>query len=113
MPIPGILEWRQLQELLGGRILERLAALEAKLATEGQQPRPLRQRNATRQVNGERLRKAIADVVAKHTGPGPMSAKTVLRGLERSGVSPLPSDRTVRWHMRALRGNGNTAVLPT
>ena len=117
MPIPGILEWRQLQELLGGRILERLAALEAKLATEGQQPRTLRQHNAARQADAGRLRQTIASILAEHCGPAKPTRKAVLRALERSQLArgSMPSLSAIGWHMREIRRaqpvNVNTAAL--
>lgn len=113
MPTLSIVQLNELVALLAAKLPERMEALERRLAAGPPQPEPLAKRNASRQADGARLRQAIADILARHAGRPPMSAKRVLRSLEQAGISPLPSDRTVRWHMRALRGNGNAAVLPT
>ena len=115
MPIPGILEWRRLQELMDGRILERLAALEAQLRSKSS---PLKERNATRQADAERLRQAITSVLAQHCGPTKPTRKAVLRALERSpqlASGSMPSLSAIGWHLREIRRaqpvNVNTAAL--
>jgi DNA-binding transcriptional ArsR family regulator len=87
----------------------RLTALAARV---GQQGAPLRQYSAQRRAAGARLRAAIGSILAAHPGSGEMTAKDVLRALERGALRPLPALRTVRWHLQALRGNGNAAALP-
>lgn len=83
----------------------RIAALEVR-----QTPVPLKRRNAARQAEAERLREAIASTLAEHPQPDTLTAKGVLRALERVGVAPLPSERTVLRHLTAIR-HGRTLCV--
>jgi hypothetical protein len=72
---------------------------------------PLQERNAARRANAQRLREAIARILEAE------STATATRVLQALGApadpgGKLPSLRTIRWHLQALRGNGNSAVLP-
>ena len=85
-------------------LLARIEALEARVRPAG-----LAACNALRKARGQSLREAIADILWQapcSTGPD------VLARLRETHLQLLPSLRTVRWHLRALRGNGNASVLP-
>lgn len=112
MPVLSLRQMAALEALLDARIPERLAALEAGRARDGRRE-PLSRRNAARQADSERLRAAIREALDAAPAGEHITAKHVLRSLEQGGISPLPSDRTVRWHLSAIRGNGNAAVLPS
>lgn len=108
MPLLSIAEYDRFLTLE-----RRVAAVEAQLAErESRQSEPLKRRNAARVAAGQQLRDRIAAILATHPGPGQMSAKHVLNALAAAARAPLPSLRTVRWHMAQIRGNGNTAALP-
>jgi BMFP domain-containing protein YqiC len=92
----------------------RVSELEARQSeTASRTSETLKQCNAKRRGDAQRLRQAISSVLANLPGPARPTAKHVLRAFEQAGITPLPSERTVRWHMAAIRGNGNTAVLPS
>ncbi len=117
MPILSITEYRRFLTLdrQYADLQARVAALEARLCgeTAPRQSGPLRARNSVRAAEGQRLRESIADILTHNRGSGELTAKHVLRTLEEADIDRLPSLRTVRWHMAALRGNGNAAaVLP-
>lgn len=83
---------------------QRIAQIEERLATDGRQPAPLRDRNAERVADGERLREAIAEILVSHRGPREVSRKEVLRALERMDIGrKLPSLSTIGWHLREIR----------
>ena len=74
-------------------LLRRVEVLEAR--------HPLRERNAARQADGQRLREAIACILESDPTA---TATRVLGTLEAAEPgSKLPSARTVRWHLQALR----------
>ena len=81
------------------------ARLRAQLAAA---PASLQRVNETRQAASERLREAIAAAVGREADPEAVSAKVILRALEREGFEPLPSERTVLRHLTDLRGHGHT-----
>lgn len=83
---------------------ERIATLEARAQGEiaPRQPAPLKRRNAQRVADGTRLREAIRGILAAHPGPAEMTGKSVRAALERQGWAPMPSARTVQWHMAEL-----------
>ena len=81
------------------------ARLRAQLAAA---PASLQRVNETRQAASERLREAIAAAVGREADPEAVSAKVILRALEREGFEPLPSERTVLRHLTDLRGHGRT-----
>ncbi len=86
--------------------LERLAAAQAERIREleaGRPPDALRERNAVRQAESERLRQALAATLADAPHPGTITAKEALRALERAGFDAPPSVRTVQRHLDALR----------
>lgn len=105
MPIPSTQQFTALLALIDARLPERVEALEAKLAKEGQQPEPLRERNASRQADGQRLQEAIADILAQHPGPGRLPAKRVWQVLADTDVgrAERPSLRTVQHHITQIR----------
>jgi len=114
MPVPSIIEYEGLRRLLGADLEQRLAAVEAQLRGEGA-PRPpsaLAERNASAVADGHRLRAAIGSILTAHQESAGMTGKPVLRALGRQKWAPLPSLRTVRWHMQQIRGNGSAAALP-
>ena len=85
-------------------ITQRLEVLEAR-----HEPAGLHSTDAQRIAAGAALRAAIAGVLQSDpaaTGP------RVIEALRTSHAGKLPSLRTVRWHLQALRGNGKSAVLP-
>ena len=84
-------------------LLARIEALEARLLPAG-----LTACNAQRRARGQSLREAIADILRQAPGA---TGPDVLARLRETHPQLLPSLRTVRWHLRALRGNGNTQVL--
>ena len=94
-------------------LLRRIRDLERENARLRQQieagPEPLRRLNETRQASAERLRDAIAAAVAREADPEAVSAKVILRALERDGFEPLPSERTVLRHLTDLRGHVHTS----
>jgi hypothetical protein len=60
--------------------------------------------NAPPMVQGGALRAAIAGILeAEPEATGPR----VIEALRATHTGKLPSPRTVRWHLAALRGNGN------
>lgn len=90
-------------ELLTGAQADRIRELEAQCAT------PLAHVNEGRRADSERLREALARVLAHEDRPEAITAKEALQALERHRFTPLPAERTVRLHLAALRENGNTA----
>lgn len=90
-----------------------LAALKARLDEScPRAPASLANRNGERHAEALRLREAIAGVLATHPAPESLTAKQLRRALEVAHIQVPQSDRTLRWHLAALRGNGNTAALP-
>ena len=93
-------------------LLRRIRALEAELARLRQQleagPETLRRVNDERQAAATRLQTAIAATVAREANPSTLTAKQVLKMLEREGFEPVPSERTVLRHLTDLRGHGHT-----
>jgi hypothetical protein len=90
---------RQSREALG-----RLERLEAR-----RNPASLAPCNAARVAHANALRKAISDIIEDEpeaTGPA------VLERLRQTHAGKLPGERTVRYHLNALRGNGNAQSLP-
>jgi hypothetical protein len=86
---------RQLSEAL-----TRVDALEAR-----RDPPALAASNAQRVAHGDELRAAIAAILEDEPGAtGPV----VLERLRQKYSGKLPSVRTARWHLQALRGKGNT-----
>lgn len=81
-------------------ITQRLEALEAR-----RDPVSLRPSNAQRIAHGEALRVAIADIMQSDPGA---TGPRVIEALRASHAGKLPSLRTVRWHLAAIRGNGNS-----
>ena len=77
----------------------RVEALEAR-----RDPVSLRSSNAQRIAHGEALRVAIADIIQSDPGA---TGPRVIEALRASHAGKLPSLRTVRWHLAAIRGNGN------
>lgn len=77
------------------------------LAMASRDLEPLRRANAERQVEGNRLRKAIETVWGHLDRPA--TAKQILRELRVAeiGRAQLPSVRTVQWHLKAIRHNGS------
>ena len=73
---------------------------------------PLAELNASRQTHAQRLREAIASILAMDPRAHDLTAKEVRRALERRGFDRLPAERTLRLHLAAVRGNGNTPVMP-
>jgi hypothetical protein len=82
----------------------RVSALEAR-----HDPVSLHATNAQRIAHGEAHRAAIANVLQTDTGA---TGPRVIEALRVSHAGKLPSLRTVRWHLAAIRGNGKAAVLP-
>ena len=80
-------------------IARRLEALEAR-----RDPVSLRPSTAQRIAHGEALRAAIANVLQSDPG---VTGPRVIEALRISHAGKLPSLRTVRWHLAAIRGNGN------
>jgi hypothetical protein len=60
----------------------------------------LKAANERRAERGQALRGEIRSVVDTYDGPLPMTAKRVLQRLQRE---PLPTIRTVQWHLTRLR----------
>ena len=93
-------------------LLRRIHELEAELAHLRAQleagPATLQRVNGERHAAAERLQEAIAAALAREPDPGTLTAKQVLRTLEREGFEPLPSERTVLRHLTDLRGHGHT-----
>lgn len=102
MPLLSIPQYRQLEALLAANLPARVAALEAGLASERPAEAALAPRERQRAVAGAPLREVIRQILAA-SGPSRMTGKAVRAELERSAFTPLPSSRTVRWHMAALR----------
>jgi septal ring factor EnvC (AmiA/AmiB activator) len=93
-------------------LVRRIRALEAENSRLRAQleagPDTLRRVNDERQASAERLREGIAQALGRETDRGTLTAKQVLRTLEREGFEPLPSERTVLRHLTDLRGHGHT-----
>lgn len=84
----------------------RVADLEARI--EARSPEPLQRVNDRRQAEAHRLEEAIAAILSEQSEPHELTAKDVGRALERRGFDRLPAERTLRLHLAAVRGNGNT-----
>jgi hypothetical protein len=80
--------------------LARIDALEAR-----RDPVSLHPINAQRVAHGKALRAAISDIVQADPGA---TGPRVIEALRASHAGKLPSLRTVRWHLAAIRGNGNS-----
>jgi hypothetical protein len=109
MPVLSIREKQQFDELLTlVPILARhLAALEGRLTADAPPPARLARVDAA-----ERLRAEIADVLAAaDSGPKKMTAKDVLRALEKRGTTCELSLRTVRWHMTQIKRAGQQSAV--
>lgn len=91
MPLLSITQLAAVEALIAANLPERLAALEAARASR---------RKAAR-ASYDRLHGQIAAVLDAHKGLKPMTAKRVVRALERSGADVHVSMRTVRRHMRS------------
>ena len=93
-------------------LLRRIRDLEAELTHLRAQleagPANLRRVNDERQAAATRLQEAIAQALGRETDRGTLTAKQVMRTLEREGFEPLPSERTVLRHLTDLRGHGHT-----
>jgi len=89
---------------------ERIAALESRKTPPLE---PLREHNAKRQADAERLRAEIERIAAESSPDQKLTAKRVLRILERAYEGKLPSERTVRLHLERTRQRQRGAVLPT
>ena len=72
-------------------------------------PATLQRVNDERQAAATRLQTAIAAALAREADPGTLTAKQVLKMLEREGFEPVPSERTVLRHLTDLRGHGHTS----
>jgi hypothetical protein len=90
-------------EVLERQLSEALARVEAREARSD--PPALAASNAQRVAHGDGLRAAIAEVLQSDPGA---SGPVVLERLRATHAGKLPSVRTVRWHLQALRGKGNT-----
>jgi hypothetical protein len=101
----SIAEAGLLQELVRFQrdIRGRVEALEARV---GQPLYPLDVINAQRVAAAQKLRQAIATTIAAHPG---IVSKQVEGVLVSQGWTPLPSARTIRWHMQQIRRGGNAA----
>jgi hypothetical protein len=105
-----LLAHEQAQEL--SELRARVAALEARPsampsthAEHRQLPERLRGINASRQARCNRLREAIASILAQRPGAEAITAKNVAQALGRAGFTPMPKDRTVRTHLAAARAS--------
>lgn len=90
----------------------RIEALEQRLAgaraaCNREQPEPLRLHNAGRKADATRLDKAIAALLVDHPRAAELTAAQIRQALEVDEYRPLPSERTVRLHLAAIRGSGN------
>lgn len=89
---------------------QRIRALEAEnarlrreLADRSAQPEPLAAHNAARRAQSDRVREAIAEVVAFHEGPRDPTRKEILRKLDGMNLGcALPSLSAIGWHLRAI-----------
>ena len=79
------------------------AALRRQVAELGHAPPALTECNAKRQAASERLRAALAAVLAADQHPQAITAKEALQALRRNGWTTLPSVRTTQRHLDALR----------
>ncbi len=97
-PEPSL--WRRIRTLeqIIETQTERIRELESTHA-----PNALRQRNARRQAESERLQAAIATTLTQVPHREVITAKEALRALARAGWTSLPSVRTVQRHLDALR----------
>jgi hypothetical protein len=107
----AISEWMRLQALerIVAEQQKRMEALEAQLngKSSSRQPGPLAKQNASRKACAERLHAEIERIAADHPPEQRLTAKHVLKALSRTHGDELPSERTVRLHLAAVRGNGN------
>lgn len=87
-----------------------IEALQAAIRTRT--PAALAACNVARKAASRRLHEAIAAALADHRAPHRLTAKHIWRLLERRSFEPLPSERTVRLHVAALRGMATHCVLP-
>jgi hypothetical protein len=109
MPSLSIAKAKALEELLDAHLLERLTALEARVGQGSvQAAQPLGAVNASRAAAAERVRTAITELLAAHSGPRPLGAKAVLAALEGRGVEPLPALRTVQRQLATLSSGSAT-----
>lgn len=95
----SIAETQLLQDLK-----RRVEALEAqRQETQGaEQATTLRQYNAERRANRVGRRVEITRILTAHPD---FTAKEVGKELERSGLNPLPAERTLRLDLQVIRGN--------
>lgn len=96
-------------EALERRVAEQQRSIEAQqrqieALLRSRTPAALARCNAARKAESRRLDDAIAAALTDQQGPGKLTAKHIVRFLERHGFEPLPSERTVRLHVAALRG---------
>lgn len=91
----SIAETQLLQDLK-----RRVEALEARIAGR---PAPLAELNASRQTHAQRLREAIASILATDPRAHDLTAKEVGRALKRGGFDRRPAERTLRLHIAAVR----------
>lgn len=95
-----------------GALLRRLAALEREnrllrlaLATRAARAAAhFSKRNASRQLEADRLDAAITAVLAGHPRAHELTARQIREQLAHDGYSPLPSLRAFQWHLKGLRG---------
>lgn len=80
----------------------RIEVLEAALRTRP--PPSLGPHNAARQAAAQRLDEWIAHVLAAHAEPSRLTAKQVGRALERAGFDRVVPERTLRRHLKSVRG---------
>lgn len=97
----------------------RVAALEARPsampsthAEHGQLPERLRGINASRHARCNRLREAIASILAQRPDAEAITAKDLAQALGCAGFDQIPRDRTLRLRLAEVRAematHGNT-----
>jgi hypothetical protein len=79
---------------------ERIAALESRKTPPLE---PLREHNAKRQADAERLRTEIESIAAESPPGQRLTAKRILCILRRIHGDKAPSERTVRLHLATIR----------
>jgi hypothetical protein len=108
----GTLQMREIEELLDAKLLERVAALEARVSGEAaaRVPESLQAHNAKRLADSLRLLEEIARLLEADSGPRRGAGKRIWLALAdtETGRIARPSLRAVQYHIAQLR---NTAVL--
>lgn len=104
MPLLNFQQFAGLLALLDANLVERVTALEER-DKEVRHAEPLKEHNASRQAEGERLREAVRELLERHPGPPRGAAKRIYPHLLETeiGRTTQPSLRSVQWHITQTR----------